>query len=229
MTELPVSEVFGPTFQGEGPYTGRVCSFVRLGHCNLSCEWCDTPYTWDRTRFDVDAECPPTDVADIGRKLEQHGTSLVVVSGGEPLIHHHKLEQLFALDFDFHVETNGTIPPPAYWTSDVQHTTVSPKIGTGDPAKRRIREGALGKWAQLAQMDAAAFKFVVTSVHYLLVVDELVRRFEIPPSQVWIMPEGTTPDAVLAHHRQLADLTLERGYNTTTRLHTLLWGDERGH
>ena len=44
---LAVSEIFGPTHQGEGPSTGRLCGFVRLARCNLSCLWCDTPYTWD--------------------------------------------------------------------------------------------------------------------------------------------------------------------------------------
>ncbi|HHK7228110.1 TPA: hypothetical protein ACQXLV_002143, partial [Streptococcus pneumoniae] len=42
---LPVSEVFGPTIQGEGPHAGRTCHFIRLGGCNLSCSWCDTPYS----------------------------------------------------------------------------------------------------------------------------------------------------------------------------------------
>jgi hypothetical protein len=28
---LLVSEIFGPTFQGEGPSIGRRCSFLRLG------------------------------------------------------------------------------------------------------------------------------------------------------------------------------------------------------
>lgn len=42
---LRVSEIFG-SIQGEGPFTGRPSVFLRLGHCNLSCAWCDTPYTW---------------------------------------------------------------------------------------------------------------------------------------------------------------------------------------
>ena len=32
---LVVSEVFGPTFQGEGPSLGQRAAFVRLGRCNL--------------------------------------------------------------------------------------------------------------------------------------------------------------------------------------------------
>lgn len=42
--DLLVSEVFGPTVQGEGKHCGRIAAFVRLGGCNLHCRWCDTPY-----------------------------------------------------------------------------------------------------------------------------------------------------------------------------------------
>ena len=39
--------MFGPTVQGEGPYAGRVCHFLRLGGCDYRCSWCDTPYAVD--------------------------------------------------------------------------------------------------------------------------------------------------------------------------------------
>ena len=81
MSLLPVSEVYGPVWQGEGPDTGRRCSFLRLGHCNLACDWCDTPYTWDDDRFDVDAECPPTSNDHIMAELDRHGTDTVVLTG----------------------------------------------------------------------------------------------------------------------------------------------------
>ena len=35
------------SLQGEGPETGRPSIFVRLSLCNLTCVWCDTPYTWN--------------------------------------------------------------------------------------------------------------------------------------------------------------------------------------
>ena len=61
---LVVSEVFGPTFQGEGPSSGQRAMFVRLGRCNLDCAFCDTAYTWDWTRYDPDAELRRRSVDD---------------------------------------------------------------------------------------------------------------------------------------------------------------------
>jgi 7-carboxy-7-deazaguanine synthase len=50
----------------------------------------------------------------------------------------------------------------------------------------------------------------------------------VAPSQVWVMPEGVTAEAVLAGHAALADLVVDCGWNMTTRLHVLAWGNERG-
>jgi hypothetical protein len=42
------------------------------------------------------------------------------------------------------------------------------------------------------------------------------------------MPEGTDAATVTARMHELADPVSARGWNLTTRLHVLLWGDERG-
>jgi 7-carboxy-7-deazaguanine synthase len=60
-----VSALFGSTLQGEGPSAGRPASFIRLSGCLLSCRWCDTPWTWDWTRFDRGAEQRRMPTADV--------------------------------------------------------------------------------------------------------------------------------------------------------------------
>lgn len=228
---LPLSEVFGPTFQGEGPHTGRVCGFVRLGLCNLSCEWCDTPFTWDRSRYDVAAECPDTAVDVILDEAAALGCGLMVLSGGEPLMHSRgprqgALRRLLAglPTAEWHVETNGTIDPPEWMWPLVAHWTASPKVSTRDPESKRVKPVPLRRLAQLG----AAFKFVCRDPHDVRAVDALCASVGIPASRVWLMPEGTAAAAVLATQARLAPLALERGYNLTTRLHVLVWGEERG-
>lgn len=228
VTVLPVSEVFGPTWQGEGPYAGVRTGFVRLGRCNLSCEWCDTPYTWDASRFDLTKEAPLTPITEVHTRLLKQDVDTVCLSGGEPLIHHHHLDELMGGLWSWHVETNGTISPPPYWRELVAHTSVSPKVTTHDPEKRRLRWSILERWNELATEGLVAFKFVARVPRDLELVADVVGRVGIDRRHVWVMPEGTHPRVLLARHRRLVPGIEDRGWNTTTRLHTLLWGQERG-
>ena len=40
---LDIQEIF-PTLQGEGPFVGQGAIFIRLGGCNLKCNFCDTEF-----------------------------------------------------------------------------------------------------------------------------------------------------------------------------------------
>jgi len=57
-------------------------------------------------------------------------------------------------------------------------------------------------------------------------IGELVARHGLAP--VYVMPEGTTAEVVTERSRRLADAVLARGWNLTTRLHVLLYGNRRG-
>ena len=80
--------------------------------------------------------------------------------------------------------------------------------------------------AGLMATGKAIFKFVVAEPAELDEVASIVDRFSLEP--VWIMPEGTDAETVTARMRVLADPVSARGWNLTTRLHVLVWGDERG-
>lgn len=227
LTTLPVSEIFGPTWQGEGPYAGTRTGFVRLGLCNLSCEWCDTPYTWDWSRFDQAAEIAELPIAKIHAQLEAMSVPAVCLSGGEPLLQVHRLRELLDPRWSWHAETNGTIPPPPWWGELVTHTSVSPKINTRDKLSKRINPRALRAWSELARAGRACFKFVAAELADLELVAELVEQLELDDRDVWIMPLGTNVTQLLHHHAALAQGIEDYGWNTTTRLHILLWGQER--
>jgi len=226
--ELVVAEVFGPTFQGEGPSLGRRAGFLRLGRCNLDCSWCDTPYTWDWDRFDPATELRHEPVASILARLDAMAPEIVVITGGEPLLQQRRLipvlEGCAARGWPVEIETNGTIVPDERVVALVRRWNVSPKLAnSGVPFEQRIRSEAL---AALRATGRAEFKFVVAEADDLGEVAELVDAHGLNP--VWVMPEGTDPITLLDRSQKLADAVLERGWNLTSRLHVLLWGDQRG-
>lgn len=214
--DLAVSEIFGPTWQGEGPTAGRVAWFLRLGGCNLACSWCDTPFTWDARRYDLRTELRNMPVDEIESRLA--GAPRVVVTGGEPLLQRVALEPLiYALagkGVALEVETNGTIPPPSWPVS----YRVSPKLrNSGNPSA--LSAG----WLEISDVW---FKFVVSQVADLAEIDAL-----IPPARhdrIWVMPEGVTLEQTLSTARAIAGDVLQRGWSLTLRQHVLLWGDRRG-
>jgi 7-carboxy-7-deazaguanine synthase len=226
--ELVVAEVFGPTFQGEGPSTGRRAGFVRLGRCNLDCAWCDTPYTWDWQRYDPVAELRAEPVDSIVARLAEMAPEIVVVTGGEPLLQQRRLVPLLRAcrerGWPVEIETNGTLAPDPGVVPLVARWNVSPKLAnSGVPHQRRVRPDAL---AALLATGRAVFKFVAASQDDLDEMAELVDAHDLRP--VWVMPEGTDAATVLDRARRLAAPTLARGWNLTLRLHILVWGDERG-
>ena len=229
---LPTCEVFGPVTQGEGPHTGLRVGFLRLGGCNLACTWCDTPYTWDNTRYDLAEENPAADWKTTAVKVNALDCDTIILTGGEPLIHQRTqaLRLLVAtITAQVHMETNGTIRPDNWIADRIAHWSVSPKLGnSGDPAKRRLKPKALEWFAQACHTRSCAFKFVAETPADLDEADDLVNRYFIPRQSVWIMPEGRDTATILDRARILESHILSRRFNLSLRQHVLLHGDERG-
>ncbi|MGW1071566.1 7-carboxy-7-deazaguanine synthase QueE [Streptomyces sp. NPDC002537] len=231
-SSLVVAEVFGPTVQGEGPSLGRRAGFIRLGGCNLTCTWCDTPYTWDASRHDLRAELRRVPVGDIARRALTGRPELVVLTGGEPLLHQHQpgwallLDHLAAAGAEVEVETNGTIAPSSRTVEAVTRFNVSPKLRhAGVDEHRRIRPPAI---TALHTTGKATFKFVCRTPDDVAEVTRYATAWDLPPSLVWIAPEGTTNARIAARIAAVADPVITAGFNLTTRLHVHAWGEVRG-
>lgn len=230
---LPVSEVFGPTIQGEGPHAGRSVLFLRLGGCNLSCSWCDTPYTWDATRFNLREECPPRTPGDIFADIwELAGPTVpLVISGGEPLLHQKNpafislLDALVASGREVHVETNGTVEPTAHVVASVSHFSVSPKLANAGDHKR---SQSAAPWLGWAEVPHAVVKFVVRDKGDVQAAIHHASRLKMPRSRIWVMPEGTSAAVLNRRWPEIARAAADNQINASHRLHVLAWGDVKG-
>lgn len=229
--ELVVNEVFGPTVQGEGPAAGRVCGFVRLMGCNLTCTWCDTKQTWDARTHDLRAESKHMTAQEVFKAVEAMNVRLVILTGGEPLLQQHRtafrdlLRLLHAAGIQVHVETNGTVIPNAVTADLVDQFVVSPKLpNAGMDGTRTIKPHAL----KALRLQDAHFKFVCRTDDDVVAVARIAVGNRLPARRVWIMPEGITAAEVCDHLAQVADMAILHGFNITPRLHILAWGNERG-
>lgn len=229
MDSLIVSEIFGPTIQGEGPSIGRRTLFLRLGICNLKCQWCDTAYTWDWKNYDYRQELRRMTAREVLEGLLALGPAdMLVVSGGEPLLQSRKLATVLHTvklwDWRVEIETAGTVEPYGLW-GYVDCFNVSPKLSnSGNELSARLHLDVLRKFASVK----SCFKFVVQSITDLDEVEDFVVTVPIPSNRVYIMPEGITTERILAVQAEIVDEVIKRGWNLTTRLHVLLKGDQRG-
>lgn len=118
LTLLPVMEQFY-TLQGEGYYQGQAAYFIRLGGCDVGCVWCDVKDSWDGGKH------PLWKVEDLLSKLKETPAKIVVITGGEPLMHDltELTLQIQEAGFRTHLETSGSSPLSGNWN----WITLSPK------------------------------------------------------------------------------------------------------
>lgn len=99
---LPVMEHFY-TIQGEGMHNGKAAYFIRLAGCDVGCVWCDVKESWSQDGY------PLFSVDQLIELVLASGTNLVVITGGEPLMHNlDKLtEAIVNNNIQVHIETSG--------------------------------------------------------------------------------------------------------------------------
>jgi organic radical activating enzyme len=253
---LKINEIFGPTVQGEGSAGGQHCMFVRVSNCNLACGWCDTAYTWAFNERQANKLEVPVifDKADnlfelttdevIGYLKTPHPTNprfrgawdvetqptMIVISGGEPMMQSRELAPLAArlagYGNDIHVETAATLIPDSEFEKHVTQFNVSPKLAhSGNRLEMRRKPDVL-EW--FGNDDRSWFKFVMRDPADFDEIDELVKIAGVKPHQVMVMPEGVTAEKNMAIAKTLVDGAVERGYGISYRTHILLWKDVRG-
>jgi organic radical activating enzyme len=171
-------------------------------------------------------------VAEAAERIAALPSEGVVITGGEPLLQADSLIELIdAIRAStprplIEIETNGSIAPSDALAGRVDLFMVSPKLAhSGNAAEIALKPEALSRFAQL---ETAYFKFVAKAAADIEAAAAIAQRHAIPPHRVYIMPEGTTSEALIARGEALIDATLAHGFNYTDRLHIHLFGQKRG-
>ncbi|MDX2082766.1 MAG: 7-carboxy-7-deazaguanine synthase QueE [Rickettsiales bacterium] len=205
---LDIQEIF-PTFQGEGPYSMRPAVFIRLGGCNLACDFCDTEF---ETYQNFSLSKIITEVLNLAKNSQgKIVRKLIVITGGEPMRQPiEKLcEELLKLDFLIQIETNGTIfrnLPSAI------KIICSPKIVNNK--YHQIRPDLLSR------LNALKFIISKTQQNYSDIAEVGQSQFNIP---IYVQPMDEYDEAKnkknLEHALQLCE---NHGYFLSLQIHKIL-------
>lgn len=253
MREFRITEIFGPTIQGEGRRAGTSCYFIRFAGCDYRCSWCDSPH----------AVLPPLVLQAEKMSEDKIVTSVVnlpghpnwvVLSGGNPLLF--ELGDLVALlrtyGYRTMVETQGTVEKE--WIKSVPDVCISPKPpSSGNETSIGRIENFLKQFEHRAPKSHhfPYLKVVVFTDEDYEYAREMHKYFEGMcdfylsvgnsdpglPTVANPYPETTstvkdTREAILTQTRALFERVAYdpamKHVRVSPQLHALVWGNERG-
>jgi len=240
MEQIRISEIFGPTIQGEGALIGQPTVFVRTGGCDYRCSWCDTLHAVDSKFRGTWRIMTAEEIFSEVEKLSGGAPVMISLSGGNPAIQ--PLEALIRLGkshgYRFALETQGSIVKD--WFAELDILTLSPKPPSS---------GMAADWGALAACIAAArngpkiaLKVVIfddadydfaraASAHYPYLPLYLQPGNHTPPALDDDQKTALDMDGIMARMRWLIEKTIsDKWYAATVlpQLHVLLWGNRRG-
>lgn len=223
-----IADVFH-SIQGEGRFAGTASVFVRTSGCNLRCWYCDAPYTSWRPEG---AAIPWRSVME---QVLRWDCEHVVLTGGEPLLQPDIVPLSAALKEHgaiVTVETAGTVYRPVI--ADLM--SISPKLSnsvpTSDPHWRTRHERDQHRPAILRRLMAEyayQLKFVIDQPADVDEVVDYLRQFpDVPPEQVWLMPQGTNSAGLAEKEVWLEPSAVALGFRYCPRRQIELYGNVRG-
>lgn len=193
------------TFQGEGPYTGYKSVFIRLGGCNLSCDFCDTEFD-DFRKMSLQDICIKVHLLSRDKEID-----LVVITGGEPF--RQPLEELCRVLIDngykVQIETNGTIFRDVPREVDI---VCSPK--NNGHGYKSIRPDILER--------LSCIKFIVSkhSEKYASVPEVGQSQYNVP---VYIQPMDEYDQVRNSQNlKYVIDLCVKYQYNLSLQMHKIM-------
>lgn len=252
--KIPVIEIFGPTYQGEGALIGHQTFFIRFGGCDYRCEKCDSMHAVDGESIQRLATYMTEDeiLIKLLAKMASSSVALLTFSGGNPCLWElgNLVQELKNCGIVVALETQGTYYKD--WVKECPIVTVSPKgPGMGEKFEKDV---FLKFMEPLKGHKGLSLKIVIfdaRDIEFALMVQEIVAvaGFSIP---VYIslgnpFPPGTEqPDGPCLDNAPGDNLRLSLLHQMTIlaeellhdkrcdkltflpQMHVLLWGNKQG-
>ena len=240
------------SIQGEGRFAGTPSVFLRFGGCNLNCAGfgveqispldgstllgCDSiratftkhyKHLWKKIASYEDI------VLEVQKHLKNSCKPDIVITGGEPLLHHDNpimiefLSIMIKKGYKITFETNATImidfeKYPIY--HDITFAMSVKLKNSGESYQNRIYHDRIKNLA-LNSKDSF-FKFVIDKqTKDNSEIKDIVGDLKLP---IYCMPKGATSRELSYHDRYVADFCINFCYNYCDRMHIRLWDNMEG-
>ena len=232
---LRISEIFGPTIQGEGALIGEPTVFVRAGGCDYRCSWCDSLHAVESRYRSTWAPMSPEAVWDEVVRLSSGRPLTVSLSGGNPAIQDFGpvIARGRAEGYRFACETQGSVSRP--WFAALDTLVLSPKPPSS---------GESVDWNAFAACVAAGLTARQTVIK-IVVFDRAdydwaktshARYPDLPlylqPGNPEVDPESPVdPQSLADRLGWLTETAMADGWfapRILPQLHVLIWGNKRG-
>jgi len=245
---IAISEIFGPTIQGEGQFIGKPTVFVRTGGCDYACSWCDTKYAVDESNRPRWTDMSATEVFHEVSVLTNGLPIMITLSGGNPATQDLREFLLVAgaNKYPVMLETQGSISAP--WFDLLDYITISPKgPSSGQVTEYSTVEECIHAFTGITVSPdfSTEYRLRGSSRWFLKVVVSDREDFEYAVSvsawfghhcDVFLSPcflvgEGDPVEQSIRKMLEVFEWVKESGlYNLRVlpQLHTYLWGSKRG-
>ena len=247
----PISEIFGPTIQGEGPLAGTRTFFVRFAGCDFDCLWCDTKYAirpsypgWTKemmTIGDINDKLYSLGAVPAGAKNRQEWVTL---SGGNPaLFVDSQFEATMSMHYRLAMETQGSSLINLPTLAKIDCLVISPKPPSSGMANRFDKADIIQILDKRWTTQITALKYVIFNEDDLEWVADVDRMVGAAPWVRRYLSVGTPLDLmgvdpmnndgpIIVGFRQLAEIVKTdprfKHFIASLQQHVLLWGQKRG-
>lgn len=239
---IRISEIFGPTIQGEGVLIGEPCIFVRTAGCDFRCSWCDSMHAVDssfRNRWNLYST---NDIFNKIETLSKNSPLTIVLSGGNPAIQN--LKPLINLglkkDYKFTIETQGSLYKD--WFRLLDTIVLSPK----PPSSKTLNNWDIFTKCCTIKVNKLIIKIPILDEEDYVFAFNLAKKYPCIP--IYLQPINDSPPTIdsLKHKNCESTVDLQRikerfiwlvdrciqdkWYNVRIlpQLHVLIWGNKGG-
>ena len=236
--DIRVSEIFGPTIQGEGALIGEPTVFVRTGGCDYRCVWCDTMHAVDSAYRHTWTPMTTEQVWTEVEKLSGDTPCTVSLSGGNPAIQPFGdlIDLGHSKGYRFALETQGSVP--ADWFAKLDTLVLSPKPPSSE---MEVDWDIFGQCLAKVGDTNTVLKIVIFDDIDYDWAKQVADKY--PTLPLYIQPGNHTPppadddshevdmDGLMDRMHWLVDKAMDDKWFRPCilpQLHVLLWGNKRG-